>query len=112
VLASWWEPFGLVLAEAMALGVPVIATRAGGAPEVVLEGETGLLVPPQDVDALTEAIVRLATAPDTRCAMSAAGPARARTFDIAPKAREVLAVYEATIEAKQRGRAALNRDDQ
>jgi glycosyltransferase involved in cell wall biosynthesis len=108
VLASWWEPFGLVLVEAMALGVPVIATRAGGVPEVVLEGETGLLVPPGDVEALTEAILRLADAPDLRRQMSAAGPARARTFDIAIKAREVLAVYEAIIEARRRGSTPVN----
>lgn len=111
VLASWWEPFGLVLVEAMALGVPVIATRAGGAPEVVLEGRTGLLVPPQAPDSLTQAIVRLATAPDLRHAMGAAGPARAETFDIAHKAREVLAVYRATIEAKRRGRREIAKEN-
>ncbi len=102
VLASWWEPFGLVLVEAMALGVPVIGTRAGGAPEVVVEGETGLLVPPKDADVLAESIVRLATSPEMRCDMAAAGPERARTFDIEPLAREVLDVYHATIDARGR----------
>jgi len=110
VLASWWEPFGLVVVEAMALGVPVIGTRAGGAPEVVVEGQTGLLVPPKNPQALAEAIVRLAADSDLRRTMAAAGPSRAAIFDIAPKAHEVLAVYEATIEAKMHGRRTLSQD--
>ncbi|MFQ5809958.1 MAG: glycosyltransferase family 4 protein, partial [Armatimonadota bacterium] len=110
VLASWWEPFGLVLVEAMALGVPVVATRAGGAPEVVLEGQTGMLVPPKDAKALTEAIVHLAQSPDIRRSMGLAGPARAAEFDIVPKARDVLAVYQATVEAKQRRHAPTGSD--
>jgi glycosyltransferase involved in cell wall biosynthesis len=48
------EPFGIVAAEAMGQGVPVIAARSGGLPEVVEDGETGLLVPPGDVAALAE----------------------------------------------------------
>src|SRR5690606_26049472 len=46
VLSSLAEPFGLVLLEAMSLGLPVIATRAGGPLEIVIDHETGLLVPP------------------------------------------------------------------
>ncbi|MGD8239943.1 MAG: glycosyltransferase family 4 protein [Armatimonadota bacterium] len=112
VLASWWEPFGLVFVEAMALGVPVITTRAGGAPEVVLEGQTGMLVPPRDAEALTEAIVHLAESPDVCRSMGLAGPARAADFDIAPKSRDVLAVYKASIEAKRRGRPPAGRNDE
>lgn len=50
------EPFGRVLVEAMLAGRPVIATRAGGVPEVVTDGETGVLVPPGDAQALTNAL--------------------------------------------------------
>ena len=53
------EAFGMVILEAMASGVPVVATRVGGIPEIVREGEIGILVPPFDELSLTEAIRRL-----------------------------------------------------
>jgi glycosyltransferase involved in cell wall biosynthesis len=59
VLPSRDEPFGIVLLEAALFSVPVIATRVGGVPEVVLNGETGLLVEPEDVEALTKTMLRL-----------------------------------------------------
>lgn len=59
VVSSISEGFALTAAEAMAGGVPVVATRVGGVPEVVTHGETGLLVPPRDPDALAAAIARL-----------------------------------------------------
>ncbi|MFN6980081.1 MAG: glycosyltransferase family 4 protein, partial [Gemmobacter sp.] len=63
------EAFGLGVAEAMAAGRPVIASRAGGLPELVAEGETGLLVPPGDPAALAAAIGRLAGDGGLRAAM-------------------------------------------
>lgn len=51
------EPFGQVVVEAMAAGKPVIATRAGGVPEIVSDPETGLLIPPGDADAMAQAII-------------------------------------------------------
>ena len=96
-LASWWEPFGLVFVEAMALGVPVVTTRAGGAPEVVAEGETGLLVPPGDPPALARALLRLATDGELRRRLGQAGPTRAARFDVAHLASEVEAVYHAAL---------------
>jgi len=60
---SWDEAFGLVVIEAMALGVPVIATRAGGIPELVEDGHDGRLVPPKDPQALASAIIELAKDP-------------------------------------------------
>jgi glycosyltransferase involved in cell wall biosynthesis len=57
-LPSRREPFGLVLLEAGVFGVPIVATRVGGIPEVVADGETGRLVPPDDDRALAEALAR------------------------------------------------------
>jgi glycosyltransferase involved in cell wall biosynthesis len=56
VMPSRWEGFGLIAAEAMRAGVAVLASRVGGLPEVVVDGETGVLVEPDDVDALVEAV--------------------------------------------------------
>ena len=66
VLPSPAEPFGLVLLEAMALGKAVVAMNAGGPREIVVMGETGLLVPPDDPAALAEGLVRLLSAPGER----------------------------------------------
>ena len=61
VFASEWdEPFAAVPVEAMSAGMAVVATTAGGTPEAIVDGETGLLVPPRDPDALARALLRLA----------------------------------------------------
>jgi len=67
------EGFGLVFAEAAAYGKPVIAGDSGGAREAVVDGETGLLVPPGDAGALAEALVRLLSDAGLRERMGAAG---------------------------------------
>jgi glycosyltransferase involved in cell wall biosynthesis len=79
---SRYEGFGLAAAEAGACGRPVVATRASSLPEVVSDGETGLLVPPDDPAALAGAILRLLEDPDLRRGLgaAAAGFVRAR-FD-------------------------------
>ena len=59
VLPSLWEGMPNVVLEAMASGVPTVATEVGGTPELVLEGETGVLVPPADSDALARSIITL-----------------------------------------------------
>jgi glycosyltransferase involved in cell wall biosynthesis len=61
VTPSRGEPFGLVVIEAMASGTPVVATDAGGIPEIVTNGVDGLLVPPRDPEALAGAIIQLLT---------------------------------------------------
>jgi glycosyltransferase involved in cell wall biosynthesis len=65
------------LLEAMAAGKPVLAARSGGTPEVVLDGVTGLLHPPEDIDALAAALRRLAADPGLRATLGAAGRERA-----------------------------------
>jgi glycosyltransferase involved in cell wall biosynthesis len=59
ILPSLWEGMPNVILEAMAAGKPVVATKVGGVPEVVVHGETGILVPPEDSNALTSAIIDL-----------------------------------------------------
>ncbi len=94
-LASRVEAFGLVLAEAGFCGLPVIATRVGGVPEVVADGETGLLVPPDDVAALAEALQRLADDPALRRRLGQTGHVRARSqFSADRLAREFHAEYD------------------
>ncbi len=79
-LASRTEAFGLVLAEAGFCSRPVIATRVGGVPEVVADGETGLLVAPDDAAALAQALQTMAGDPALRRRLGQAGHARAQTL--------------------------------
>ncbi len=74
------EPFGLVMAEAMIQERPVVAFRHGGAAEIVVDGQTGTLVPPGDTPAMADAIERLLADSDRRRAMGEA--ARARAVDL------------------------------
>ena len=66
VLASFAEGLPVALMEAMALGVPCVSTTIAAIPELIADGENGLLVPPANVEALTNALARLANAPELR----------------------------------------------
>lgn len=74
------EPFGLVVVEAMATGLPVVATAHGGPAEIVVDGVTGRLVPPRDPGALAEAVCALVDDPAAASRMGTAGRARARAL--------------------------------
>jgi len=74
------EAFGIAIAEAMAAGLPVVASSAGGIPDVVAEGETGFLVPAADAEALAEKLSQLIDEPRLRAKMGAAGRTRALTL--------------------------------
>ena len=76
VMPSFYESFGIACLEAMAFGLPVVATRVGGLPEVIEDGVTGLLVPPGDADALAQAMIRLLSDADLRRRMGQAGRER------------------------------------
>ena len=89
------EPFGRVIVEAMAAGVPVIATDSGGKPEIVEHGETGVLVPQGDVEAMAEALYKLRHDEEMRKSLArAARRAAFERFSVERVAREVEQVYE------------------
>jgi glycogen(starch) synthase len=93
VLPSAYEEMGSVLVEAMVAGVPVVASDVGGIPEVVRDGETGLLVPPGDVDRLAQALDRLVGDPDLRARLSAGARARSGCYAWPHLAGRVAEVY-------------------
>ena len=89
------EPFGGVVMEAMAMGLPVIATAIGGSIEQVGEGVTGFLVPPADAAALADKLQVLIEQPALRARLGEAGPRRiAQSFFIEGMVKKIEAVYE------------------
>ncbi len=94
VQPSRWEGFGLTLVEAMAVGLPVVATDVGGIPEIVRHGRDGVLVPAGDAAALALAIADLLDDPARRSAFAAEGRHRAHTeFHIDRLVAETAALY-------------------
>jgi glycosyltransferase involved in cell wall biosynthesis len=92
---SWEEPFGLVVLEAMAMRVPVVAYQAGGIPEIIRSGTDGLLVPPRDIRALGEALHVIIIDRDFRVRLGRASRARVlEQFSPARQAAEMMALYE------------------
>ena len=80
VSCSHEEPFGLSLIEAMAGRLPIVATRVGGIPEVVVHDRTGFLVPPHAPDVLAEAVHALVAQPDVRASMGDEGRRRVERY--------------------------------
>ncbi len=99
VLPSVAEAFGLVVAEALYLGTPIVATHVGGIPEIVEDGIDAVLVPPADSKALADTIVRLLGDPERRQLMASAGRERVRDrFSFEKMMREYEQLYERLIE--------------
>lgn len=93
-LPSLWEGFGLVLLEAMLAGKPVVASRVSAIPEIVVDGVTGVLVPPMNSAALAEALTRLLQDERLRLEMGEAGRQRVRhRFSIEASARALDFIY-------------------
>lgn len=93
VLPSRHEPFGIVLLEAMASGKPVVATRVGGVPEVVVDNETGVLVEP-NAFAIADGLRRILANDDTRQQMGERGTQRAKLFNWKRITGEYIRIYE------------------
>jgi glycosyltransferase involved in cell wall biosynthesis len=93
VPSIWPEPFGQVAVEAMASRKPVVASAIGGLPDVIVDRETGLLVPPGDAVALRGALRELLLDPARRARMGEAGHERARLFTVGVVADRIEHVY-------------------
>ncbi len=89
----WPEPFGQVVVEAMACGKPVVASAVGGIPDIVVDGESGLLVEPGDVSALREALRLLLLDPAKRVQMGEIGRQRARLFTASTVTDRIEQIY-------------------
>jgi glycosyltransferase involved in cell wall biosynthesis len=95
------EPFGQVIIEGMAAAKPLVATRGGAVPEIVVDGTTGLLVPMNDAPKMAEAIATLLSDPDRARAMGLAGRERvAQRFTIARTAEGVQKVYDELLDGR------------
>ena len=102
VLPSLKEPFGLVSLEAMAMAKPVIATDTGGTPEIVINGQTGILVPARNVDALADAIIKLLRDKELAREMGLAGRARVHDcFSVEMMMNKIYDVYDGMLAGRR-----------
>jgi len=102
ILPSLWEGFPNALLEAMAAGKPVVATKVGGIPEIVVHGETGILIPPRDTDALAIAIIDLLQNRLKEKDMGEAGRIRAaKRFSIYKMIEKTENLYQELLKEKQ-----------
>jgi glycosyltransferase involved in cell wall biosynthesis len=102
VMPSRFESFGLTLVEAMAVSLPVVASRVGAIPEVVADGETGILVPVEDAEALAGAIHTYLTDPELRRQSGTAGRRRAeQLFSVEAMAKHSLSLYQELLQARE-----------
>jgi len=100
-LPSLFEPFGIVLLEAMAAGLPVIASNVGGIPEVVADGDSGVLVEPGNPGALADAILRLCQDERRRREMGRDGKVRASRYAWESVTPQIHAVYQQALEERR-----------
>jgi glycosyltransferase involved in cell wall biosynthesis len=97
-LPSLSEGFGLVLLEAMAAAKPIVATRVSAIPEIVVDGETGLLVPPRDPVALAQALRQLIMNPTLACDFGRCGRMRLeQRFTVQKMVEDTVRVYQSVL---------------
>jgi len=101
VLTSLWEGLPRVIPQSLAAGVPVVATRAGGSPEAVIEGETGFILEQGDAEGIAEKIIFLLRNEELRRRMGEAGPAAVAKFDIDAMVRAHEEIYTRLLEARE-----------
>lgn len=100
--ATGGESFGFVLVEAMAVGLPIVASDIPGYRDLLDRSEAGVMVPPQDPASLAEALLVLLNDQSTRAAMGAAGRRRAEAFSVETVGRQVLALYDHHLNRRSR----------
>jgi glycosyltransferase involved in cell wall biosynthesis len=99
VLPSLWEGFSTSILEAMAMKKPVVASPVGGVPELVVHQVSGLLIPPEDPDALADAVIWLLSNPDIASKMGQRGYERVQQyFSIKSVVTKTEAVYDQLLE--------------
>ena len=92
------EPFGRVIVEAMALSKPIVAARAGGVPEIIVEGETGLMFTPGRDDELASCTLQLLENTECSHRMGVAAYERVhKTFHIRDNVNQTMAVYQSIL---------------
>lgn len=95
---SRWEGFGLVFLEAMIASLPIVATEVSAIPEIVIDGETGLLVPPDNADALAQALLKLMSDPRKCQQFGTAGRYRVEAeFTVDRMVEKTIEVYEKVV---------------
>jgi glycosyltransferase involved in cell wall biosynthesis len=105
VFPSTYEGFGLVVLEAMSQGMPVVATPVGCVPDLVVDGETGVIVAPRDSDALAEAVTRLMASASTRARLGANAAAAVAAMSWRRTAERTVEVYERALARTSRPEA-------
>lgn len=104
----WYEPFGIVPVEAMACGVPVLASAVGGMIDTVVPGQTGWHVPPRSPAVVSSALERIESSPAQRSRFGAAGARRAaRQYGWIRIAQATIATYRHVVDADRRRRATF-----
>lgn len=92
-LPSLMEGMGLVVLEALYFGVPVVATRVGGIPEIIADGREGILIPPRDAEALATAVLRILNNPELAREMGNRAREKVKQFTVEKMARQVEELY-------------------
>jgi glycosyltransferase involved in cell wall biosynthesis len=97
VLASRWEGMPVALMEACAMSLPIVSTAVGGIPEVFRDGADAMLVPPENPQALADAILSVAADPRLRASLARASARLAPRFDVRHAAARISEIYDESL---------------